>query len=58
MFHLMIRCGCGEAARPKCRQNTAYANDDLNWVTLCEEHLQENAEHWQDMWQDYWKDVL
>lgn len=58
MFWLLIKCPCGRSARPKCRQRTAYVDDELNWVQLCEDCLVKNAEHWDDMWNDYWYAVM
>ena len=53
------RCQCckGRGA-VRQRQNTAYVDDRLNWVTLCEPCAEENAEHWADMWADYYSGLL
>lgn len=40
------------------RQNTAYADDKRNWVTLCSKCAQINAEYWDGMWRDYYGMVM
>lgn len=44
---------CGDPAAYTARQNTAYVDDALNYVSLCEACHELNAEHWADMWADY-----
>lgn len=34
------------------RQNTAYIEDEKNWVFLCEECEKLNDEYWYDMWSE------
>ena len=36
------------------RQNTAYVDDEKNWVILCDEHNKHNEAHWKSMWNEYW----
>ncbi len=42
----------------KRRQRTAYVDDDLNWCFLCDECMEYNNEHWNDMWNDYYRLVM
>lgn len=39
------------------RQRTCYANDQSNWVCLCEECATENDEYWKSMWDDYYSSI-
>lgn len=36
------------------RQNTAYVDDEHNWIVMCPECAEANAEYWEDMWRDYY----
>jgi hypothetical protein len=36
----------------KRRQNTAYNDDERNWVVMCDECKKHNDEHWDDMWRE------
>lgn len=36
------------------RQNTAYVDDESNWVTLCPECMKSNDAYWKDMWAEYY----
>jgi len=40
------------------RQNTAYVDEELNWVTLCPEHTEENDKYWSDMWSMYYSGCM
>lgn len=40
---------CGDPGSRR-RQNTAFANDEMNWQTLCDDHQEEANEYWADMW--------
>ena len=42
----------------KRRQRTAYHDDDLNWVFLCDECMEMNQGNWDEMWSDYYHQVL
>ena len=44
-------CKAPTAARQ--RQNTAYCDDELNWVVLCPECAAQNADHWDEQWKEY-----
>ena len=39
-------------------QNTKYVNEELNWVTLCPEHREENDKYWSDMWAMYYSECM
>lgn len=45
-------CGCGRRAELR-RQNTAYAEDNSNWVIACDECFEEIQEYWADRWAEY-----
>ena len=34
------------------RQNTAYCDDERNWVRMCDQCFQENQKYWEEMWQE------
>lgn len=36
------------------RQNTAYHDDERNWVTLCPECMKACDEYWAEMWEEYY----
>jgi len=48
---------CGKPAHWR-RQHTAYADDNSNWVMLCDECHIENEANWDDMWRDYYGGLL
>lgn len=50
------QCDSEDATRR--RQNTAYVNDESNWVELCDECFKECEEYWAGMWADYYRDCL
>lgn len=58
-----IRCGgwsgpCESINASKVRMNTAYVDEDRNWVVLCPECCEECSEYWADMWADYYRGCL
>lgn len=37
------------------RMNTAYANEQQNWITCCEEFYEDEiAPMWEEAWEDYY----
>lgn len=36
------------------RQNTAYQDEESNYVTVCPICFEEIQENWAEMWKDYW----
>ena len=36
------------------RMNTAYVNEESNWVTCCDECFAETVEHFADLWATYY----
>ena len=40
------------------RQNTQYADDERNWVIMCDDCFAENEEYWRGMWADYYRNCL
>jgi len=34
--------------------NTAYVNEESNWVTCCDECFAETVEHFADLWATYY----
>lgn len=36
------------------RQNTAYCDDELNWVFFCDKCQEMNEEYWAERWSDYY----
>ena len=35
------------------RQGTAYVDDSLNWVVMCDSCHEHNEFMWEDMWREY-----
>lgn len=48
---------CGAPAERR-RQNTAYADDSLNWVVQCDECFAETQAYWEERWAEYHADCL
>lgn len=42
----------------KRRQRTAYVDDELNWIFLCNDCMKYNQEYWNEMWNDYYRQVI
>lgn len=42
----------------KRRQNTAYTDDNMNWVTMCDECAKFNDERWDEQWREYYAGVM
>ena len=42
----------------KRRQSTAYGNDKLNWVVLCDECFGEQEAYWKERWDDYYRNCM
>lgn len=56
-FVVKPRCPiCGERRKDveSRRQNTAYVNDESNFVTSCGECYEEIQEYWAERWQEYY----
>ncbi len=58
---LPICCGANQPCFRKGkrrRQNTAYSDDERNWVTACDDCMVIIQERWDDMWDDYYGGLL
>jgi len=56
-----MRCLCCKkegADVKRRRQRTAYADDDRNWATLCDECQEEADKMWQERWDEYYSMVM
>ena len=40
------------------RQNTAYADEESNWITCCKHQYEEIQEYLAERWADYYGDLL
>lgn len=40
------------------RMNTAYVDEDLNYIECCNECFEEVQAHWKDMWDEYYSGIL
>ena len=49
---------CERQDAQRQRQNTRYAEDEQNWVTLCPDCMKANVAYWADMWSDYYGGCL
>lgn len=45
---------CGNYGAERVRLNTAYVDDRLNWMELCDACDKEQHEYYQEMWEDYY----
>jgi hypothetical protein len=56
MGAMMAKCErCGEEGAKYRRQGSAYAEDEKNFATLCDECQKESHEYWQEMWDEYYR---
>jgi len=59
MGFLIMKCQqCGKKGAKRRRQNTAYADDERNFATLCEKCQEEATEHWNNMWNDSYSMIM
>ncbi len=42
----------------RMRQNTAYADDERNYVVMCPRCAQINSEYWAERWHEYYADCM
>lgn len=49
---------CDRMDAYKRRQNTAYVNDESNWVVMYDDCFEENCKYWDEMWKEYYSDCL
>ena len=49
-------CGCFGAKRQ--HQNTAYCDEDSNYLTLCKDCQQEADNYYDELWTDYYNGCL
>jgi hypothetical protein len=40
------------------RLNTAYVNEESNWLTSCQECYDEACDHYAELWNDYYGGLL
>ena len=55
------RCPCCERDMPdveRRRRNTAYVDDELNYLVSCGECHARDLEYYQELWDDYWRGRL
>lgn len=45
---------CKKKGATKRRQNTAYVEDEKNWVVMCDSCFEENEAYWQERWEEYY----
>ncbi|MOA31764.1 hypothetical protein D3C78_1529390 [compost metagenome] len=46
------RCKQEKESTKKRRTNTAYVEDELNFVTECDECFEETESYWEQMWKE------
>ena len=49
---------CGSHKAKRRRQNTQYADEERNWVVMCNECFAENEKYWSQEWADFWSNCL
>ena len=51
---------CGEFSWKvkRRRQNTAYVDDEMNYVTVCPQCFEEIEEIWKERWAEYYSECL
>lgn len=42
----------------KRRLNTAYVNDESNWMISCDNCYEEAVEYYSDLWDMYYQDIM
>ncbi len=55
------KCPCCERRSKSIesrRRNTRYVDDDLNFITSCDDCFREDDRYWKEQWDDYWSSVL
>lgn len=58
MYHVLRKPCCQGVDEPcykigkKQRQNTAYIDDSLNWVVMCDECAKHNETLWEERWNE------
>lgn len=45
---------CGDCGAERQRRNTAYINDEYNFVTLCPDCMEIEREYWEERWEEYY----
>lgn len=57
-----IKCDCPDKNQPHQglirRQNTAYQNNNYNYIIACDEEFKRIEEYWGEMWNEYYKIVM
>lgn len=54
-------CPCCEQEKPdirKRRKNTAYVNEESNWLVSCDECFQDTVAYYAELWADYYADCM
>lgn len=51
-------CKKESATVERRRQNTAYLEEESNWVTVCEDCFEEIQWQWEQMWRDLYGNIL
>lgn len=55
----LLRCNyCKKDGARRRRQNTAYCEDERNYIIACDKCAEEINEHWDDQWAEYWSGCL
>ena len=44
--------------RKKRRRNTAYCEDELNWLYSCRECYEYDCDYFEELWKDYYSGIL
>lgn len=52
------RCGQVSDTIEWRRSNTAYAEDILNWHTMCADCFEIDEDYWRGQWADYYSSVM
>lgn len=52
------RCLVQSSKVERYHQNTAYINEESNWITLCPPCRKENDEYWTERWDEYYGSLL
>jgi hypothetical protein len=51
-------CGINKPYVLRRRQNTAYEDEESNYVECCEDCFEQIESYWEERWQEYYSQVL
>lgn len=56
--HICSCCGRWRRDIKRRRQNTEYADEESNYITVCMECYEQIVDYWNERWEEYWASRL